>query len=153
MHCLVVNLALTWLATKDFSSLVENHLILFIDVYCILSECCKVICAETWVEFATLIINLSHLCIFIVQCKNHYTHMVLSCAGLLYDALLVYKAILLIVLTCRPYYHLLTWKFNLTLMSPNLKHLFRFVQYQGHSCQDSQVMSKIQNKMVSRITL
>ena len=39
-------------ATKGFSSQVENHLMLFIDAYCILSECYKAICAEMWEEFA-----------------------------------------------------------------------------------------------------
>ena len=94
-----------------------------------------VICAETWAEFAALIINVSHLCIFIMQCKNHYTHMVLSCAGLLYDALLVYKAILLIV-DMQALLSSFDLKIQPYLNEPKLEPFVSLVQYQGHSYQD-----------------
>ena len=51
----------------------------------------------------------------------------MGCARLLYDALLVYKATVLIVLMWGPYNHLLTRKFILARMKPNMNHLFCFV--------------------------
>ena len=53
-------------ATKRYSSQVENHLILFIDVRYIFFEGYNLICAEMWEEFAAQIINLGHFCVFIV---------------------------------------------------------------------------------------
>ena len=53
-------------ATKRYSSQVENHLILFIDVRYIFFECYNLIRAETWEEFAAQFINLGHFCVFIV---------------------------------------------------------------------------------------
>ena len=52
--CIVFKLAR--FATKRFSSQIENHLILFIDVRYIFFECYNLICAETWEEFAAQII-------------------------------------------------------------------------------------------------
>ena len=62
--CIVFKLAR--FATKYYSSQVENHLILFIDVRYIFFECYNLIRAETWEEFAAQIINLGHFCVFIV---------------------------------------------------------------------------------------
>ena len=86
--------------------------------------------AKTWEEFAAQIINLSHfvsLSCSPTQCRNHWANMTLGCAGLLCDALLVYKATLPIVLMWGSYNHLSTPKFNVARMKPNLHHLFRFV--------------------------
>ena len=62
--CVVFKLAR--FATKCYSSQVENHLILFIDVHYIFFEYYNLIRAETWEEFAAQIINLGHFCVFIV---------------------------------------------------------------------------------------
>ena len=59
--------------------------------------------------------------------------MALGCAGLFYDALLVYKATLLIVLTWGSYSRLLTQKFNLSTIKLNLHYLLLFV-YIGKIC-------------------
>ena len=61
------------------------------------------------------------------HCRNHWTNITLGCAGLLYGALLVYKATVPIVLMWGPYNRLLTRKFNLARMKPNMHHVFRFV--------------------------
>ena len=82
-------------------------------------ECCNFIRAETWGEFASSCSPTQH--------RNQWTNVTLGCTGLLYDALLVYKATLHIVLTLGYDNHLLTRKFNLATMKPNLHHLFRFV--------------------------
>ena len=66
----VINLALFFklarFATKCYSSQVENHLILLIDVRYILFEGYNLIRAEMWEEFAAQIINLGHFCLFIM---------------------------------------------------------------------------------------
>ena len=61
-------------ATKLYNSQVEKHLILFIDVCYIFFECCNLVGAKNWEEFAAQIINLGHFvsssCIP-TQCRNH----------------------------------------------------------------------------------
>ena len=62
--CIVFKLAR--FATKRYSSQVENHLILLIDICYIFFEGYNLIRAETWEEFAAQIINLGYFCVCIV---------------------------------------------------------------------------------------
>ena len=107
-----------WLISKAFISTIEKYFILYNDIYTMIPECFSKILGQTWEELNCTshkswpFLHLCHVAkptVRIIKPTRFW-----AALGYYRLPLLVYKAMILIVLTCRPYNHLMTWKFILT---------------------------------------